>query len=221
MLDGRTRRRVGQRPYRRRTSQDQGRLEHQQRHGADTVGLRGRGDADDLADELQRRRQRHRPRQVTAGHGGQQRIARRHGKGADRTGCQAIGDQQRVAQHAHRQQAQQDQGRQGVEKVVAQQQAPGIAAIGDHAPQRQEQDARRHQRHLGQADGESIHVQHDSRQPGKQYLLDAKRDEPASQAREVDGKDGGTGAACFDWMSTISCNGLVPLAHPIVKIHRP
>ena len=148
------------------------------------------GDADKLADELQRRRQRHGARQVAARHRRQKRVAGRHGEGADRSCRQAVGDQQRVAEPAHRQHAGQHQRRHGIEEVVAQQQAARVAAVGDQAAQRQEQDAGRHQRHLGDADGEGIHVQHDRRQPGEQHLLDAERHEPAAQSCQIYGKGG-------------------------------
>jgi hypothetical protein len=55
--------------------------------------------------------------------------------------------------------------------VIAQQQPAGVAAVGDQPAQRQEQDAGRHQRNLGDADGERIHVQHDRGQPGEQHHL--------------------------------------------------
>ena len=75
----------------------------QQRHGAEAVGGRGAGDAEELADELQRRGERHRARQPDAlGDDRQQRIAGRHGEGADGAGREAVGDQQRIAEAARR-----------------------------------------------------------------------------------------------------------------------
>ena len=182
--------RLRQAPDREAAGQHQGGLHHQQRQRPGAVGLRGGGDADQLADELQRGRQRHGARQVAAGHHRQKSVSGRHGEGADRACRQAIGDEQRIAQPVERQDTRQDQRRQGVEDVVAQEQAPRIAPVGDQATQWQEEDARRHQRHLRHADKEGVHVQHDGRQPGEQHLLDAERHEPAAEARKVDGEDG-------------------------------
>ncbi len=102
--------------------------------------------------------------------------------------AEPIGDQQRIAQRRPSTARPPAPGRHGIEHVVAQQQAAGVAAVGHQAAQRQEQDAGRHQRHLGDADGEGVHVQHDRGQPGEQHLLDAERHEPAAQSCQIDGK---------------------------------
>ena len=191
MLDRRMRRRIGQPPHGDRAHQ------HQERPAAISSGTAPMRSASEAAAmpiswpmncsavASATARGRLRPR-----HRRQKRVAGRHGEGADRSCRQAVGDQQRIAEAAHRQHAGQHQRRHGIEQVVAQQQAARVAAVGDQPAQRQEQDAGRHQRHLGDADGEGVHVQHDRGQPGEQHLLDAERHEPAAQSCQIDGKGG-------------------------------
>jgi len=167
-------------------------VQDQQRRRADPVGGGGAGDAHQLATELQGRRQGHGARQVARRHRRQQRVARRHGEGADRAGGQAVGDQQGITEAAQRQHAGQDHRRDRVEHVVAQQQLARIAAIGGQASQRQEQQRRRHQGHLRHADGEGVHVQDHRDQPREEHHLDAQRHEPGPKAGQVGGKAGGT-----------------------------
>jgi hypothetical protein len=188
----------------------------EQWHRAQPIGLRGTGDTDQLAAELQRRRQSHGTRQIGLGHPRQQRVARRHGEGADRAGGQTVGDQQRIAQPARHQHARQHQRRQSVEKVVAQQQPARVAAIGNQPAQRQEQDARRHQRHLRDADGEGIHAQHDRGQPREQHHLDAERNEPAGEPEQVKGKE--RAHACRRAREAIYCSELSLTSHELVHV---
>ena len=148
---------------------------------------------------------------------GQQRIARRHGEGADRAGREAVGDQQRIAEAARRQHGRQHQRRHGVEHVVAQQQPARVAAVGRPGRPAAGTAAGRHQGRLRHAHGEGIHVQHDRDQPREQHHLDAERHEPAAEPQQVDGEDrDGMGLSCLPEY-TISCRNLVPLAHLIVK----
>ena len=125
-----------------------------------TVGLRGAGDADELADELQRGGERHGARQVARATKGSSASRRRYGEGADRSRGEAVGDQQRVAQAAHRQHGAQHQWRHGVEAVIEQQQPACVLGRRPARPSA-EKNARRHQRHLREADREGIHVQDD------------------------------------------------------------
>jgi hypothetical protein len=158
--------------------------------GPKAVGGRGAGDAQELADELQRRGERHRPWQPDAlGNDRQQRIAGWNGEGADGAGRNAVDDQQGITEASAVQDRCQRQRRRGIEHVIAQQQAARVAAIGHQSAQRQEKQRRRHQGRLGHAHGEGIHVQHDRDQPREQHHLDAKRHEPGAEAQQIDRED--------------------------------
>jgi len=74
--------------------------------------------------------------------------------------------------------------------IAAFRQPARVAAIGDQPAQRQEEQRWRHQRGLGDADGEGIHVQHDRDQPREQHHLDAERQEPAGEAYQIGRKSG-------------------------------
>ena len=168
-----------------------------------------------------RRGERHRARQPDAlGDDRQQGIAGGNGEGADGAGGDAVGDQQRIAEAARRQYRRQRQRRRGIEHVVAQQKAARVAAVGHQAAQGQEEQRRRHQRRLGHAHGEGIHMQHDRDQPREQHHLDAERHEPGAEAQQIGRETVGKRLrAGLDRRigGTISCKDLVPLAHLIVK----
>jgi hypothetical protein len=184
MFDRRMRRRIGQPAHGETPRQHQAGMQDQQRHGAEAVGGRGAGNAQNLSDELQGRGERHRARQPDAlGDHRQQGVAGGNGEGADGAGRDAVGDQQRITETARHQHGGERQGRRGVEHVIAQQQAARVAAVGHQATQRQEEQPRRHQGRLRHADGKGIHVQHDRDQPREQHHLDAERHEPGAEAQ--------------------------------------
>ena len=174
-------------------------MQEQQRHGAEAVGGRGASDTQYLPNELQGGGERHGARQPDApGDHRQQGVAGGNGEGADGAGHDAVGDQQRIAERARHQHGGERQGRRGVEHVIAQEKPPRVAAVGDQATQRQEEQSRRHQSRLGHAHGEGIHMQHDGDQPREQHHLDPERHEPGTKAQQIDREDstgGGHGLA--------------------------
>ena len=169
------------------------RLQEQERGRPDRAGAAPHPDPRELRRELGGGHHRHRAPEPTRRHARQHRVARWHDEGARGADRERVGDQAAVGQPAPRDDHAQQEGWQGGHEMPPHQQPAAIRAVGDRPAKQHQEDRRRHERHLGDADPRGRLVKHHGDEPREHDGLHPGAREPRADPGQVPGKGAGGG----------------------------